>query len=241
MPLPLLTNAWVTGRDESKRELYVRLPSTQATGIPVSLGYVGPADDLRVNQHPLPRIGTQGLVAFPYGDARNGIWLMSIYGAGNAAFMPNGDGRLRTEWTGEVEYMSNAGDYYHRYPDGSFLTLGTSTDAPTITRRVVNSSQAYENVEAPDSVRRSGTVSSKPFQFTHSSGVKILIQGNTLTVTLKDGSEFIIGADGAPDGLPLVSKLVSVFNAHTHPENGSPPSDQISASDIQSTILGVSK
>lgn len=241
MPMPLMSQAWVTGRDVAKRTLFVRLPSTQGTGIPVSVGYHGPADDIRVDQRPLPRIGTMGLVAFPYGDARNGIWVQSLYAAGNDATMPNGDGRLRTEWTGEVEYMSDDGDFYHRFPDGSYFTLGASTDVPEITRRVVGSNQLYENVSAPDSLRRSGDVASKPFQFVHSSGVVVGISGSVLTVTLKDGSSFTIGADGAPDGLGLVSKLVKVFNSHTHPANGEPPSKQISASDIQSDIIGVTK
>lgn len=241
MPMPLLSQAWVTGRDASKRTLYVRLSSTQGTGIPVGIGYHGPADDLRVDQKPLPRIGTMGLVAFPYGDARNGIWIQSIYGAGNAATMPNGDGRLRTEWTGEVEYMSDSGDYYHRFPDGSYFTLGTDTSVPDITRRIVNSSQTYEDVTAPDSVRRSGTVDPKPFQFVHSSGVTVLVADDSVTVTLKDGSKFVVGSDGTPDGLVLVSKFVEIFNSHTHPSAGAVPTEQISSSDVESTIIGVTK
>lgn len=242
MSFPLLSQAWVVGYDAAKRTLFIRLPSTQGTGIPVSVGYHGPADDLRVDQKPLPRIGTMGLVAFPYGDARNGIWLQSIYAAGNSATMPNSQGRLRTEWTGEVEYMSDAGDYYHRFPDGSYFSLGSSTEPPTITRRVVSQDQTYQDVDAPDSERRSGDVAVKPFFFRHSSGSTIQVDtdGKT-TFTLPDGGQMIFGSDGAPDGLVLVSKMVEAFNAHSHPSNGATPSVKLSASDIRSGVVGVSK
>ncbi len=44
----------------------------------------------------------------------------------------------------------------------------------------------------------------------------------------------------ATDALALVSKLVTAFNAHSHPSNGAPPSTPWTASTIESNLVEVS-
>lgn len=243
--MPLLTHAVVTGVSSNPLLIYVRLPSTQGTGIPVSPSFFGTADDLRIQQHPLPRIGTLGLVAFPYGDARNGVWLASVYPfVGPNAQQNDATAYYRSEWTGEVEMMSGAGDYYHRFPDGSYITLADSTSPPVITRNTVNAQQEKESVAYEDSTRRSGAVDPKPFRFRHSTGAIIDVDGSgNFKLTTPGGNVFEIGdnVDGNPNGLLLAQAFVSAFNQHTHPGNGRPPTVQIQVPNVQSKMIGVTE
>ena len=78
MSTPWCALAQVTAQDPDNGALTVIFRSGQLPGLPVKYGYQGPADALRISQPPLPGRGTWGLVAFPNGDIRNGIWICSI-------------------------------------------------------------------------------------------------------------------------------------------------------------------
>lgn len=266
--------------------LQVAFKSTgQGPTVPVTVLH-DQADALRVRQRPLPVPGSWGLVAFPYGDVRNGVWLGAVYPSLiDALTTTDASGAAANGTDPYIDYMSHFSGYWfmrdgmgnaaEQYPDGSYMLAASGTTLPTVYRHIVE-----DNKQKQVALAQSDRIPSPPnpfnYLFHHQTGTEVSVDvsgnvvvsgssvsGATLTllfggtslsidasgqVTLAlPGSEmFNITQDGGSpsDALLLVSKFITAFNAHTHPDpqggTTSPPSTPLAPSDVESTIIGIS-
>lgn len=161
MTLPLITVAQVIAQDPDQGALQVQLrTSGQQPSYPVKMLYRGAADGLRINQEELPGRGTWGVVVFPYGDTRNGLWLGAFYPSQIDAISgsTNGTGptnvtdsfiRYLSHWSGFWNILTASGEAGMQFPDGSwtFMGSGAVSGMPTAYRHVVDGDQSQKREE----------------------------------------------------------------------------------------------
>ena len=185
---PLISNARVIAVDVPQRRLTVTLPSTQVAS--VRMGYHGPADGLRVKHAAMPGRGTEGIVVFPAGDNRNGIWICSIYAQQMDALTTSTDQFMEynSHWSGHFHLLDGEGNFTELFADGSFLQVGSGTTVPATYRNVVNAQQQRTAVQLTAAQR----VPNPPTPF------NITLQHATGTVVSIDpsGNPSITGAAG---------------------------------------------
>jgi phage baseplate assembly protein gpV len=178
---PLLQEGRVISVDVPNRRLTVDIPSAQILGVRVRMSYAGPADGVRVKHDAMPGRGTWGLVAFPYNDARNGIWLGSFYPALNTAHTSNTDQFLEynSHWSGAYEMLDGQGQWTKSFPDGTFIQVASATTKPATFRQTVDPTQTQQLTAFPDSERVANPPAQK-FNLTiaHGSGTTIKIDPN---------------------------------------------------------------
>jgi phage baseplate assembly protein gpV len=243
---PQLGLCQVIGRSTSPWGVYVLQPSIQATGVLVQMGVTGSADALRVNQPPLPTEGTWGLVAWPYGDSRNGVWVCSVYTQGNTAIdTSNPDVSYNAYPSGVWTHIDQSGNTTLSLPDGSYVTFGNSGVKPELTRQTVNAQQEITTIPYPDSTRQASTPNPLPMTINLASGtsIKFDTSGN-MDVNLASGATMNITQGGsATDFLALVSKLVTAFNNHYHRDESSSdtPAVQWTAETVNSVLVDIQK
>jgi hypothetical protein len=163
--MPYLTDAQVVSHDPASGSMYVALTASMQVPIKIKYGYDGPADALRINQQPMPGIGTWGLVAFAKGDIRNGCWLRSYLPSQVDAI--TGTGAATDPF---IEYMSHFSGYWRlldgegnlsfQFPDGSWGIYAATSGLPATYRHIVEG-QTQQTVELPFS----GRVTSPPGPF----------------------------------------------------------------------------
>ena len=220
------------------------------------------ADGVRVRQKPLPQIGTWGVVIFPYGDLRNGIWLGAYYpslvdaltttqASGQAATDPFID--YEASFSGDWWVLDGLGNYAKQWADSSWFVAASGDTLPTLYRHTVDSGNQQQTIPYPYSDRvKTPPASGQPFIFKwkHASGTSIAVDvSGNVTLDLSSTAKLNITQDGGSptDFLTLVSKLVSVFNNHTHKNvqggsgNSGTPTTSISASDLQSDLINILK
>ena len=86
--IPLVATGMVTSQDGDRYRVYVMLDGAalgQMPALGVCVGTHGPRDGVRVKAAPLPTKGTRGVILFPRGDIRNGVWVCSVEGPENDA------------------------------------------------------------------------------------------------------------------------------------------------------------
>lgn len=135
-------------------------------GFPVRIGHNGAADALRIDQDPMPGIGTWGIIAFPSGDERNGIWLCSVLPSKMSARNYNGTAidpfmKYQAHWSGFWSLMDGSGNTALQWPEGSWFSFSSGATLPTVYRTVVQNNQAKQ-IAYTMSDRVSGSPS--PFQ-----------------------------------------------------------------------------
>jgi len=145
--LPLLAHARVEGYNAAVHSVYVTLPSVQEIYLPVRVLINGPADASRVEQLPLPVVGTWGLVAFPYGTIESAVWLGAFYHSPVNAITTSSP---PTDQDSQTKYMSHAsgsysildyiGQYFYRAPDGTNFLINSSNQEPITYTHGVNAS-----------------------------------------------------------------------------------------------------
>lgn len=191
----LLTFAQVISVDAKNYKLKVMDSSGQALNVDVLVGVQGAADALRINQHELPIQGTWGLVAMPYGDDRNAVWICSIpVGPINAVSCnpSNPDPYLRylSHYSGYFETLDQDGNKAIYFPDGTSIVVGSSTSVPPTYRNSIDGTT--KTVVQTNPLDRITTAPS-PFNINvaHPSGTSLLVDpsGNT-TVTIGSGAEY---------------------------------------------------
>lgn len=151
--------------------------------VPVLRDY---ADGLSVRQKPLPQIGTWGVVMFPYGDVRNGIWMGSYYpsqvdaltttqASGTAATDPFID--YEAHFSGYWRLLDGLGNEAVQWPDGSYFTAGASSGLPTVYRHTVVANK-QQNVSYALGTRIPAPPSGFPFTFVHESGTQVAVDAS---------------------------------------------------------------
>jgi phage baseplate assembly protein gpV len=169
----------------------------------------GSADALRVSQKALPTEGTWGLVAWPYGDSRNGIWLGAVYTQQNDALLNTSpDVDYEAHPSGAYTLLDQKGNFTFAFPDGSALQVGATGGAPTLTRHVVNAQQVQGAIAYPNSTRMAAAPTPFPTQFTHASGTTVTVDaaGNA-NVTAVSGTAITLKIAG---GVSLVMSGTNV-------------------------------
>lgn len=202
--------------------------------IPVKVLYNGAADALRINQKPLPGIGTHGTVIFPYGDARNGEWLGATYPSGMDAIQSDGTDTApfvdyESHYSGYWKLLDGLGQLATVFPDGSSFTVGAASGVPVPNRHIVEG-----NVRSAQPLTQGQRVASVPPPF-------------TLTLGLSATGKLNLTVNGAvpTDFYVLVSKFIAQFNTHTHTDvtpgssNTGPPTTALTATDVNSNLVNV--
>lgn len=148
--MPLISKAQVFAHDPNGQALYVMLTSSIQVPIKIQYGHAGPADALRISQKPMPGIGTWGVVSFPAGDIRNGIWIRSYYPSqidaihttgGNATDPTDPFIDYDAHFSGHWRLLDGYGNLAEQWPDGSYFVLGSGNALPTTYRHIVSSGQ----------------------------------------------------------------------------------------------------
>lgn len=191
MTFPFLMEGRVVAVDVPNRRLVMDFPSAQLTGIGCKMLYTGPADAMRVSHKAMPGRGTWGLVAFPYGNAINGIWLGAHYPSFLDALSTNTDPFMDYDahWSGAYEVMDKDGKWTKSFPDGTYIQSSDSTAKPTMYRHTVDSQQNQNLVEFKDTDRVPNPPSARHLFTHHASGTEIDIDPT--------GNVTITGATGA--------------------------------------------
>jgi hypothetical protein len=195
---PVLTNARVLAVDVKNRRLTVDLPSRQV--VVVRMLIHGPADGVRVTHPAMPGRFTEGLVVFPAGDNRNGIWLGSIYSSQMDALTTDTDEFLEysSHWSGAYEMLDGQGRWTKSFPDGTYIQVSDGTAKPPTYRHTVDAQQNQQLTPFTDQQRVPSPPSARHIFIKHASGTTQHTdpQGN-LTVTGAEGATCTLAFGGA--------------------------------------------
>ena len=145
------------------------------------------ADALRVKQKPLPQVGTWGLVVFPYGDIRNGLWLgaylpsamdalTGTQASGQAATDPFID--YEAHFSGDWRLLDGLGNLSKQFADGSFIIGASGTTLPTVYRHTVDANNAQETLAYTRGDRIPAPPSPFNFIFQHATGTKLEVNSS---------------------------------------------------------------
>jgi hypothetical protein len=122
---------------------------TLTLNVRVPLAY---ADALRIEQKPMPGIGTTGLIAFPFGNPLNAIWLCAILPSGMDAIHSTGDQLhdpfldYESTFSGHWSLLDAKGNYAVQFADGSAFTVASGTTLPQPMRHIVAEDQTRQSV-----------------------------------------------------------------------------------------------
>jgi hypothetical protein len=231
MPFPLLTTGSVRAHDPDNHGVYVTLKSGESPMLSVRVGTHGPADALRINHAELPGRGTMGLIAFPHGDARNGVWLASYPANCLDAFTaaPSETAvRYASHLSGHWKYLGQDGSSTEMWPDGSSLVVGNG-GVPAVTHRhILDQNGARVRSVLTQAQRVPSPPAPFPRVFTHASGaVESIFATGAFATTAAAGQMINISALGDAVLHLVDERMVTAFNNHTHPANNAVPAQQI--------------
>ena len=254
----------VVSVDATKRRLICQFQSATGPGVTVRMGVHGPADGVRVRQGPMPTPGTWGLVAFPGGDSRSGVWMCAVYTSDVDAFTGDGDPYTdyHSHWSGAYDLLDGHGQKFGGLPDGTYWSHSVTPGAPVLNGHVVNTTQNRVTKAVTPASLVTSPPAARPFRYHHASGTQIdIATTGQVTIAAEGGCTVVITPAGAmsinlasgqtlsltdggsaSDALALVSKLVAAFNSHTHSGvqtgsgNTGNPVTSWSASTIQSAL-----
>ncbi len=183
MRYPPLVHAQVMAHDPPFG-VRVQLSNGMQLGQTVRVLQQGAADARRVNQMPLPGLGTWGLIAMPYGNPLNAVWMGSYYSQNQAAYTSDATDpfvEYRSHFSGEYELLTGDGEWCRSFPDGTFLIASGSAVKPVTYRYDVDATQTQNRVEFPDSERNPNPPSPRYLYLSHASGTTVEIDpaGNT--------------------------------------------------------------
>lgn len=145
----------------------------------------------------MPQIGTWGVVMFPYGDIRNGIWMGSYYPSQvDALTTTQASGFAPTDpfidyaayFSGHWHLLDGLGNQATQWADGSYLTAAAASGLPTIYRHTVVANK-QQNIPYARSTRIPNPPSGFVFDFEHISGTRVGVTAS--------GSTYASGAVGA--------------------------------------------
>lgn len=158
--LPSIAIAQVGAYDVINHAVYVTLISGQQISESIRVLYNGNADALRINQEPLPLIGTWGLIAIPNGDIRAALWIGAFYPSAQNAIttsVPPTDEDTQTKyyshWSGAYWLIDPEGQSYFWSPDGTNFLINSNNNAPILYRHIINSNNQQQTIEFSNSSR----------------------------------------------------------------------------------------
>ena len=193
MPVPPLTTGTCIGQVPQRHSLSVLVDGLLAGGIPgeVAVATHGPRDGQRGSFGPLPTPGTRGLIAFPRGDLRAGVWVASLPGplldTNHGAPGQGANASSTALPSGAWSYDSETGQHATVYPDGTQILVGYSTP-PAVTRHTLGQNQQQLTVPFQQGQR----VKTSPLAF----GVRVISSSGASAVINTDGSVVVTGAGG---------------------------------------------
>jgi hypothetical protein len=175
MSYPTIAHVQVISVDPQRGLIYVQVTSL---GIPVPIRplHYGQADGVRISQKPLPVPSTWGLCAFPYGDARNGIWLGSILTSlqdARTSGDPNAD--YEAYYSGGWQLIDGQGRHTMVYPDGSMFMVSDSLTPTVPTRHTVDQTQVQSAVPFTTAQRVPNPPSARYMVVKHATGTTLEI------------------------------------------------------------------
>ncbi len=229
MSFPTISTAQVIDVDAARGYVYISLPSTQVVGLRARMLYHGPADGLRIKQSAMPTVGTMGVVVFPYGESRNGIWMGSILHTMLDARTGDTDPYTEYEshWSGAFEHMDGFGNYHKYFPDGTYMSFAESTALPAVTRHTVDANQKQIQTAYAASERTASAVAARPVLLNHASGTQVSIDAaGDVNVTVAAGKTATIAANGgtflmdASGNITLTGVAMITLNAPAIELNG---------------------
>jgi hypothetical protein len=202
--IPLLTVGQVYAHAPDNGGVRVILRSSgQDPGYVVRMGYVGPADTLRIRQRPLPTRGSWGLIAFPYGDIRNGVWICTILPSLADALTSTASGvsdldpfiDYESHYSGFWKMLDGLGQLSMQFPDGSSFVVGSGTALPTTYRHTVTSGNVREKIPFVTADRIPNPPSPYALTLAMKSGATISVDasGNTSVSTVGNISAIASG------------------------------------------------
>jgi phage baseplate assembly protein gpV len=171
--------------------LVVLDPHQSGPAISVEVGTHGPRDAVRGNYPELPLPGQRGVILFPRGDNRNGVWICSVTSGLNdsnpnvAGGMPQ---HVEYAYGGGVFWRGPDGSEFSQYPDGSTLQIGPSQ--PNLTRHTVGSGQVRSATPFPLAQRvATAPAASFPLIFTQAgTGASLMLTASgSWTITAAPG------------------------------------------------------
>jgi hypothetical protein len=227
MAMPLLTVGHVIAQAADGHGVHVMLKSGESPLLPVQVGTHGPNDGLRVNQMELPGRGTWGLIAFPHGDSRNGLWICS-YNCNSLDAFASGPAdtamRYRSHFSGHWDLLDNSGNTAEVWPDGSSLVVGNGGVVPTVHRHTVDATGARQRTVLTAAQRVAVTPAPMPRVYTHASGATMTVS-TTGAVTEMSAAGQTIGVGAMGDTLfrLIDERLAAFFDAHVHSDSGAGP------------------
>lgn len=224
MAFPLLTVGHVLNHAPDGYGVNVMLKSGESPMLPVMVGTHGPNDALRVNAPELPGRGTWGLIAFPHGDSRNGVWICSYNTNSLDAFTgAAGDTavRYRSHLSGHWDMVDQNGNTAEQWPDGSSLVVGNGGTLPSTFRHTVDSSGKRQRTALTHAQRVPKPPGPLPRVFTHASGATVTITAAGVVSELSAAGQLInVGAVGDTLRKLIDERLVAAFNSHQHQSTG---------------------
>jgi len=205
---PRISRAVVISQDTSVWGVKVMLLSGQSPPFTFQVLRSGCSDAYRINQDPLPVVGTWGVVASVNADERMGYWLGATDANYITAVQNINDPYLKFEshYSGYVDYLDSQSIGFKQYADGTYLLCSNSTTPPSLTRTIVNQDQTLSSVSLDLADRITSIPSPRYFIFNHASGtdftvdpsgsVSLQIASNGTLDALCGGSSINIDATG---------------------------------------------
>lgn len=233
--MPLLSVGMVTAHAPNIHGVNVTMrTSGQALGWPVRVGLNNAADGLRISQRPLPGIGTWGIVAFPYGDERNGTWLCSILPSSIDAITTNNDKLdpfldYESHFSGYWSLLDGLGNMSMQWPDGSYFTVASGTALPTLYRHTVDGNQAQQKTPLTHAERVSNVPNPFVMQYVSAAGTSVVVDvSGSVTVSGATNATMDLTFNGAHINVDTSGNIsLNTTGVINHELNGASASDAL--------------
>jgi hypothetical protein len=200
--VPLVTHALVTQQDPDHYGLFVVVlgfGGGQGPVLSVKVASHGPRDGVRGDFPELPQPGNIGIVAFPHGDMRNGVWLGSFESTLNDASPNAANGlpnRYQAHYAGGWHYVGPDGTTAAQLADGTQVLAGASMPVPT--RHTLDGTQVRKVTPYTAAERNPSPPGAFPLSIAHPSGARLALTGSGAgTVTIPSGQGLTLSCGGA--------------------------------------------
>lgn len=204
MDVPSVAHAVVTSIDSDNYALNVMIlgfGGGQMPSLSVRVASHGPRDGVRGHFPELPQVGNWGIVVFPRGDIRNGVW-MGTFEPSSLDASPNQAGKVSPSY-----HAHYSGGWSIHQPDGKqamVLADGTSlragADLPQPTRHTLDGDQKRQTTPFTHAERVPQPPGAFPLILTHQSGATVVLDAG--------GGGEVHSASG--QGLTLISNGATI-------------------------------